>query len=97
MIRQLRISIPRVHLIRPLCTNSMLLNQQPIKHYFDILGEVATCNILDMVIIIIMRVNANNYDLGVKQNSAPDEIKRAYFDQSKLNHPDLHPGDKGIA
>ena len=33
--------------------------------------------------------------LGVKADTKPEEIKKAYFDKSKRYHPDLYPDDKG--
>ena len=33
--------------------------------------------------------------LGVKADTKPEDIKKAYFDKSKRNHPDLYPDDKG--
>lgn len=32
--------------------------------------------------------------LGVTADSKPDEIKKAFYKQSKRYHPDLHPDDK---
>lgn len=32
--------------------------------------------------------------LGVKKDATADEIKKAYRQMTKENHPDLHPGDK---
>ena len=33
--------------------------------------------------------------LGVKADTKPEDIKKAYFDKSKRHHPDLYPDDKG--
>ena len=33
--------------------------------------------------------------LGVKADTKPEDIKKAYFDKSKRYHPDLYPDDKG--
>ena len=32
--------------------------------------------------------------LGVEKSASPEQIKNAFYEMSKKNHPDLFPGDK---